>query len=178
MDLKLNWAIYAHTIIENKENIEISKPLQIASGNNYLFPKGYTMDNLLADAHKFKEKDGADKMIFYTGMSASVQKEVQYPLSYFNKAEDIFRKIAEENKEIVPYCSISCDRKDILYMADLRNNRSDHTHKIQAFFTICRDEITMDFKISYGSATESASDLDHLQEFYDVVKNAYTELVK
>ena len=65
-------------------------------------------------------------------------------------------------------------------MADLRDDNSsgscDYGNSLKAFFAIDKSGLRLDFERVYAS--NSAYTLEHLQEFYSVIKNAYAEILK
>jgi hypothetical protein len=187
--MKLTQPTYFQTIGKNKEHIKQSRnPRRIAPSNNYLFPKGYPLEDLIEDAKRFMQQDNTDKSLIYTEIHAEAEMLAEDALFYLDKAKQIANEIGSYLTEKVDVLSrdklpiqsytfsertFGIDQSSI----ELRDSWQKERLVLRSDFMI--DGVSNPHKMMFGffKPSERTCDLAHLEEFYRAVSEVYQKLV-
>jgi hypothetical protein len=94
LKLRLTGQVRFQTTNEDEETIkQLTKLKKVSVSNNYIFPKGYALEKMIAESKLLIQQDKTNSGVFYSGIYAKIETRLEDAHSYLSKLEDVAAEI-------------------------------------------------------------------------------------
>lgn len=195
ISMKLDYPVYFRTTKKSEENVkQLTNPVQLEPSNNYVFPKGYDLEEMIHDAKKFAQKDNVQTGEFYGLLVANAEMQVENAAPYLEKtikiSEELLTLLNDRQRKTTidkfpiqdlesDIRAFDIDQSDVSVYDTLSRHGSDrygYTLRSSFFVEGCNDVDKIKFGF-YKPETRMCS-LEHLEEFYNATQEVYAKLLE
>jgi len=190
--LRLTEPVYFQTTNNVEENIkQLQKPIKVAPSNNYVFPKGYTLDDMLSDAKGFIKQDNANAGVFlgYTEIFAEAEITVTDASQYLDKAKQVYIEMRDylnqkcEEDEIYGETIQEIEFHDRVFHMErsyitLRDSWRISESTLSSGFVINGIHTPYTIKFNLKKSEDTLCEIEHIEKFYEATKAVYSKLLE
>ena len=189
INLNLQEPVYFQTTNEDKEKVkQLAKASEISISHNYVFPEGYDLEEMIAQAKEYMKQDNANVGMFYNRVHAERIIEKKDATAYLTKLEEVAVETREQLKAkqspFTKYVIESFEFNRRTYGLDMSSIiLQDHPKQEIAVASLimvdnCESSNPKNITMSFLKPEELNCSLDRLEKFYNAIRETYTKILE